>query len=182
MLIVWLVFSGDGLLTDDQRADAQTTERPNIVFVMTDDLDERSMEHLGGIREIMGTKGTTFENAYVTYSLCCPSRATILRGQYPHNHGIVGNVQPLGGEAKFRNSGLDRSTIATWLDDAGYQTKYIGKYMNGYSDLYKPWGWDEWFALQGGSSSTQVNDDGRSVQLADHSADVFGGGQRLHHK
>ena len=121
----------------------------------------------------MGSNGTTFQNAYVTYSLCCPSRATILRGQYPHNHRIVGNIQPLGGEAKFRNSDLDRSTIATWLNDAGYQTKYIGKYMNGYSDLYKPWGWDEWFALQGGSSSTQVNDNGRSVQLADHSTDVF---------
>ena len=72
---------------------------------MTDDLDERSMEHLGGIRSIMGANGTTFENAYVTYSLCCPSRATILRGQYPHNHDIVGNAPPLGGEAKFRRLG-----------------------------------------------------------------------------
>ena len=45
-------------------------------------------------------------------------------------------LYPMGGEAKFRNLGRDRSTIATWLDDAGYQTKYIGKYMNGYNDLY----------------------------------------------
>jgi arylsulfatase A-like enzyme len=173
MLTVVLVLSGDGLLRENQQAEAQSDSRPNIVFIMTDDLDERSMKQLGGIRNVMGSAGTTFQNAYVTYSLCCPSRATILRGQYPHNHGIVGNIQPLGGEAKFRNSGLDRSTVATWLDDAGYRTKYIGKYMNGYSDLYKPWGWDEWFALQGGSSSTQVNDNGRSVQLADHSNDVF---------
>jgi len=56
---------------------------------MTDDLDERSMERLAGIRDIMGTYGTTFENAYVTYSLCCPSRATFLRGQYPHNYNIL---------------------------------------------------------------------------------------------
>ena len=173
MLIVALAFSSDGLLTDNQQADAQTAGRPNIVFVMTDDLDERSMEQLGGIRDIMGTKGTTFKNAYVTYSLCCPSRATILRGQYPHNHSILGNVPPLGGEGKFRELGLDKSTVATWLDDAGYQTKYIGKYMNGYDDLYKPPGWDEWFALQGSSSSTQVSGDGRSVQLAGHSTDVF---------
>src|SRR5215204_127174 len=107
--------TGDGLITDNQRADAQTT-RPNFVFVMTDDLDERSMQDLPGIREVMGANGITFKNAYVTYSLCCPSRATILRGQYPHNHGIIGNALPLGGEAKFRNSGLDRSTVATWLD------------------------------------------------------------------
>jgi N-acetylglucosamine-6-sulfatase len=49
-------------------------------------LDKRFMQDHPGIREIMSTNGTTFENAYVTYSLCCPSRATILRGQYPHNH------------------------------------------------------------------------------------------------
>src|SRR5215208_2115349 len=174
MVAVGLLGRGDGLFGEKQGAEAQAAERPNIVFVLTDDLDERSMEDLPGIREdIMGTNGTTFENAYVTYSLCCPSRATILRGQYPHNHSILGNVPPLGGEGRFRELGLDKSTVATWLDDAGYQTKYIGKYMNGYDDLYKPPGWDEWFALQGSSSSTQVNDDGRSVQLASHSTDVF---------
>jgi len=158
---------------DDQPTEAQIASSPNIVVVMTDDLDERSMEELGGIGNVMGTNGTTFKNAYVTYSLCCPSRASILRGQYPHNHGILGNVQPLGGEAKFRNLGLDRSTVATWLNDAGYQTKYIGKYMNGYNDLYKPPGWDEWFVLQGDESNNQVNDNGRSMTLAGHSTDVF---------
>jgi N-acetylglucosamine-6-sulfatase len=180
LAVVGLMLAGDRLLTDTQRAEAQTDSRPNFVFVMTDDLDEQSMQQLPGITSLMrgdpmSTNGITFENAYVTYSLCCPSRATILRGQYPHNHGILGNHPPLGGEGKFREPqlGLDKSTVATWLNDAGYQTKYIGKYMNGYDDLYKPSGWDEWFALQGSSSSTQVNDDGRSVQLAGHSTDVF---------
>ena len=56
------------------------------------------------------------ENAYVTYSLRCPSRATMLRGQYPHNHSILGNSLLEGGEKKFRQLGRDRSTIATWLD------------------------------------------------------------------
>src|SRR5215210_7192378 len=132
MVTVVLVLSGDELLKENQQVEAQTAERPNIVFVMTDDLDERSMEQLGGIRDIMGTNGTTFKNAYVTYSLCCPSRATILRGQYPHNHEIIGNGLPEGGEEKFRNLGLDQSTLATWLDDAGYQTKLIGVYMTNY--------------------------------------------------
>ena len=138
-----------GLLRENQGAEAQTTSRPNIVFVMTDDLDERSMEQLGGIQQVMGSNGITFKNAYVTYSLCCPSRATILRGQYPHNHGIVGNVHAAGRRGEVQKPGRDQSTIATWLNDAGYQTKYIGKYMNGYRDLYKPPGWDEWFVLQG---------------------------------
>ena len=171
--MVVVILSSDRLLKEKQGAEAQTTGRPNIVFVMTDDLDERSMEQLGGIQQVMGSNGITFKNTYVTYSLCCPSRATFLRGQYPHNHGIVGNVPPLGGEAKFRNSGRDQSTIATWLNDAGYQTKYVGKYMNGYRDLYKPPGWDEWFVLQGDENKNQINDDGRSVTLTGHSTDAF---------
>jgi arylsulfatase A-like enzyme len=173
MSVVMVVLSTDGLLSEKQGAEAQTTSRPNIVFVMTDDLDERSMEQLGGIKQVMGSNGTTFNNAYVSYSLCCPSRATFFRGQYPHNHGILGNVPPLGGEAKFRNLGRDQSTIATWLNDADYQTKYIGKYMNGYRDLYKPPGWDEWFVLQGSETNNQINDDGRSITLSGHSTDVF---------
>ena len=119
MVIVGVVLAGDGLLTDNQRAEAQTVSRPNFVFVMTDDLDERSMQDLPGIRQLMSTNGTTFENAYVTYSLCCPSRATILRGQYTHNHGIIGNAPPQGGEPRFRQLGRDRSTVATWLNNAG---------------------------------------------------------------
>ena len=166
-----LVLSGDWLLTEGQRVQAQTASPPNIVFVMTDDLDERSMQDLGGIRTLMGANGVTFKNAYVTYSLCCPSRATILRGQYPHNHDILDNRPPLGGEDKFRNLGRDQSTIATWLNDTGYQTKYIGKYMNGYNDLYKPPGWDEWFVLN--VAKDKINDDGKSIALTGHSTDVF---------
>jgi N-acetylglucosamine-6-sulfatase len=90
LTVVGLVLAGDRLLTK-QQADAQTTSRPNIVFVMTDDLDERSMQDLPGIREVMSTNGTTFENAYVTDPLCCPSRATILRGQYLPTSGSAPN-------------------------------------------------------------------------------------------
>jgi len=72
------MFSDDRLLTDNPQAEAQTDSRPNIVFVMTDDLDERSMQDLPSIREVMSTNGTTFKNAYVTYSLCCPR--SVLRG------------------------------------------------------------------------------------------------------
>jgi N-acetylglucosamine-6-sulfatase len=74
---------------------------------MTDELDEQSMEQLAGIREVMGSNGTTFKNAHVTYSLCCPSRATFLRGQYPHNHNILRNGSAQGGEGKFRKLGGD---------------------------------------------------------------------------
>src|SRR5215208_4065173 len=173
--VVLVLLSTNGLLKEKQGAEAQTTSRPNIVFIMTDDLDELAMEQLGGIRNIMNANGVNFENAYVTYSLCCPSRATFFRGQYPHNHGVIGldTATPPSGDAKWRELGRDQNTVATWLNDAGYQTKYIGKYMNGYNDLYKPPGWDEWFVLQGNVNNNQVNDDGQSITLAGHSTDAF---------
>jgi len=73
-------------------------ERPNIVFILTDDLDSRSVGNLDGLRNIMANNGTTFQRAYVSDAVCCPSRATILRGQYPHNHDIRGNTAPAGGK------------------------------------------------------------------------------------
>ena len=171
--VLVVLLSTNGFLKEERGAKAQTAGRPNIVFVMTDDLDELAMEQLGGIRQVMGSNGTTFENAYVTFSLCCPSRATFLRGQYPHNHDILGNALPQGGEVKFRNLGLDKSTIATWLNSGGYQTKYVGKYMNSYGGTYVPPGWDEWYVLQGDPRNNQVNDNGTSVTFTDHSTDVF---------
>ena len=106
-LLMAAALAGDGLLGEKQGAEAQSVSGPNFVFVMTDDLDERSMRDLPGIRQVMGSNGTTFQNAYVTYSLCCPSRATILRGQYAHNHLVRDNALPEGGEKKFRELELD---------------------------------------------------------------------------
>ena len=71
MILVLGLFRGDGLL-GESLADAQTAEPPNFVVVMTDDLDERSMQQLGGIQHVMGSNGTTFKNAYVTYSFAAP--------------------------------------------------------------------------------------------------------------
>jgi N-acetylglucosamine-6-sulfatase len=175
MVGVLLALPGIELLTENERVNAQVAQRPNIVFVMSDDLDERSMEDLPGIRGVMGTNGTTFENAYVTFPLCCPSRATILRGQYPHNHRILHNVLPDGGEQKFRDLGLDRSTVATWLKGAGYRTSYIGKYLNGYGggETYIPPGWDEWFVLNRTPREPSVNDNGQSSTITGNSTDVF---------
>src|SRR5215218_9476608 len=75
----------------------QGPDRPNVILILTDDLDvqllEEHMEDYPNLREL-AAEGTTFENAFVTDPLCCPSRATILRGQYAHNHEIVGNSWP----------------------------------------------------------------------------------------
>ncbi|CAN5275802.1 sulfatase [soil metagenome] len=107
------------------------------------------MRHAPRLRRIMGDNGVTFDNSFVTNSLCCPSRATSLRGQYAHNHGIRQNSAPLGGWPKFSRLGREQTTIATWLQAGGYQTFFLGKYLNNYEHTYVPPGWDEWYGWMG---------------------------------
>jgi N-acetylglucosamine-6-sulfatase len=129
--------------------EAQETRKPNIIFILTNDLDAKSipLSRMPNIRRYLINQGTTFENAFVTNALCCPSRATILRGQYSHNHGVLTNASPLGGFKKFKSLGREKSTVATWLHDGGYRTALIGKYLNGYHGPYVPPGWDEWYSI-----------------------------------
>src|SRR5215208_17605 len=142
-------------------------KQPNIVFILADDLAVRdlnpnTLKHMPNLRSLM-EKGTTFENAFVTNALCCPSRATILRGQYTHNHQILSNEPPLGGFQKFRYLGPEDSTVATWLDGAGYRTALVGKYLNGYSGTYMPPGWDDWHAISGNFLSNGLNENGHII-------------------
>ncbi len=127
---------------------AQTQQRPNIVYILTDDLDTYTLNRMETTRSLLADQGVTFKNATFSDPLCCPSRATMQRGQYPHNTHILTNQLPHGGFETFRTRELHRSTYATWLDAAGYQTGYFGKYMNGYEDYpgFVPLGWDRWYA------------------------------------
>ena len=144
----------------------RTPDRPNVILIVTDDLDARLLEEHAAdypnLREL-AAEGTTFENAFVTDALCCPSRATMLRGQYPHNHEVVGNWWPEGGSRKFRTLGDERSTVATWLQDGGYRTVLLGKYMNGYHGTRVPLGWDDWYGIAGDYTSTRLNENGHIV-------------------
>ncbi len=134
--------------------------RPNIVFVMTDDMDEKMLSRMPTVRSRLMDEGITFGNAFVTQSLCCPSRAAALRGQYSHNHSIMTNDLPEGGEMLFRRRGLDESTFATWLQDSGYYTGLVGKYLNNTNGDYVPPGWDEWDGMAGSAKDRDINHDG----------------------
>ncbi|HEY3669918.1 MAG TPA: sulfatase-like hydrolase/transferase, partial [Acidimicrobiia bacterium] len=147
--------------------------RPNIVFILTDDLDATTYDpaRFPALRDLMTSQGVTFSHFFVDDSLCCPSRASILRGQYVHNTGVVNNVLPTGGFERFHADGLESSTVATWLHASGYRTGLFGKYLNGYpntvSPRYVPPGWDTWVSPSGGNPYAEfhylLNDNRRLV-------------------
>jgi N-acetylglucosamine-6-sulfatase len=158
-------------------AEPVSSERPNIVLIMTDDEDVALHAFMPKTKALLHDRGTTFENFFVTYSFCCPSRASILRGQYAHNTHIVGNEPPWGGFEKFRHLGLEESTVATWLQDAGYHTAMVGKYLNRYvpeRDGVPP-GWDEWYV--GGNAHPSynyaLNENGRMVTYGNRPEDYL---------
>ncbi|MEK0081909.1 sulfatase [Benzoatithermus flavus] len=156
--------------------------RPNIVLILSDDEDLASHAYMPKTRALVEEQGVSFGNFFVSYSFCCPSRATILRGQYPHNHRIEGNEWPTGGFEKFRALGHESSTIATWLHAAGYRTALLGKYLNGYlPERHEPApGWDEWFVTGGTFSNYNytINHNGELIRHGnapeDYLTDVLG--------
>jgi N-acetylglucosamine-6-sulfatase len=140
----------------------EVLRKPNILFILTDDQEPASVAYMPAVERKLVAGGTTFENAFGTTPQCCPSRASILRGQYAHNHNVLHNKPPGGGFEKFRNSGRERSTFATWLSAGGYRTAFLGKYLNGYEAEDKPPpGWDKWWGWDPGRGDTyEVNANG----------------------
>ncbi|HEX7143689.1 MAG TPA: sulfatase, partial [Gaiellaceae bacterium] len=122
---------------------APPAQRPNVLILETDDQTLAEMEVLPNVRRLIGDQGVTFDNNFDSFSLCCPSRATFLTGQYSHNNGVRGNAPPQGGY-----QALDKSnTLAVWLQRGGYYTVHLGKFLNGYgrqSPTEIPPGWSEW--------------------------------------
>jgi N-acetylglucosamine-6-sulfatase len=119
----------------------------NVIFILTDDMSSRELAGMPNVMSQIAGQGTTFNRAYVSFPLCCPSRATMMSGQYMHNHGVRGNFPPQGGWPKYRPH--EANDLPVRLHGAGYHNVHIGKYMNFYGtqngDLPVPPGWDEWY-------------------------------------
>jgi N-acetylglucosamine-6-sulfatase len=127
-----------------QAAPAATAKRPNIVFVLTDDLTPDLVRYMPHVRQ-MQRNGVNFDNFFVVDSLCCPSRAAILTGLYPHNNGVFRNNGADGGFDGFNAHGNVRKTYGLALQRAGYRTGFMGKYLNHYEPEFGvPSGWNEW--------------------------------------
>jgi N-acetylglucosamine-6-sulfatase len=172
---------------------AAPSSKPNIVLILTDDqrYDELAPVQTSSGRVLpmphvthdLADHGVSFTNAFVANSLCCPSRTSILTGQYSHTTDVYSNEAPYGGFTVFR----DKTTIATQLSQAGYRTALIGKYLNQYGDAghsgYVPPGWDYWsaFATDWGGAyyNYDLNVNGHIQKhgstAADYSTDVLAG-------
>ncbi len=149
------------------RAKASEVEgqKPSFVVIQTD--DETMEELYDGVRmlngaeefampntlQLLGEKGVTFSRYYTPYSLCAPSRVSLLTGRYAHNDNVRGNVPPNGGWTGFQSRLAYSHNLATWLQGAGYRTIHIGKILNGYGDApyspgtEEPPGWSSWHTI-----------------------------------
>lgn len=151
----------------------------SVIVVICDDLNKQDV--LSGIVQFVGGKGVIFENAVVTWPVCCPSRATMFRGQMAHNHKVYYNDGPDGGLDKYRHLGYEEDSLPVWLHDAGIVTYLMGKYNNGYassetSELgpYVPPGWDRWLAyLSGPPDFAKYSENGTVIEVPGHSVELF---------
>jgi len=147
-----------------------SAKRPNVVFILTDDLSDDLVPYMPQVRALEA-RGLTFDDYFVSDSLCCPSRSSIFTGNFPHDTGVFSNVGPDGGFHVFYERGEEQSTFNVALQLAGYRTAMMGKYLNGYMggpdespvpDTYVPPGWNEWDVAGNGypEYDYELNDDG----------------------
>jgi len=178
--VAFLVVGLSGFAPAQQEANAQspTTDKPNIVFVLTDDLDYASTQKMPQLTSLLADQGTSFEQAFVSHPICCPSRATFLTGLYDHNHGVKGNAPPEGGFQTFVSEGHEENSIAVGLQEAGYQTAFFGKYLNQYpadDPTHVPPGWDEWYGKLDEQRlyDYRINENGEEVSYGSETRDFF---------
>ena len=162
---------------EEEDAQAPATQ-PNVIFVLTDDLDYASAQKMPEITSLLVEEGASFEEAFVSHPVCCPSRATILTGLYDHNHDVLSNEPPSGGFEKFVSEGHEEGSIAVGLQGGGYRTAFFGKYLNGYpagDPTHVPPGWDEWYGKLDGQRlyDYSINENGEEVSYGSEEEDFF---------
>lgn len=116
-----------------------TDERPNFLILITDDQRFDTMTYMPKTQELIFDQGVTFSNGYITTPFCCPSRASILTGMYAHNHEVHVNEDKLA-----------FPTFVEDLNDNGYYTGLVGKYLNSWKGEARP-EFDYWVSFFGGT-------------------------------
>ncbi len=172
LLLIVLAAIGTGANALEARAAAEP--RPNIVVIMTDDQRADAIDRMPELQARLVQRGITFTNAFHVNPLCCPARASTLTGLAPQRTYVWTNgFGPFGGWLAFHRARTDRSTVAVWLQRAGYRTGGFGKYMNRYTEPRgKPPGWSQWKAFQNGSLT---NENGVRRRRLGYKTDVLAG-------
>jgi N-acetylglucosamine-6-sulfatase len=132
---------------------ASAAGRPNIVLIQADDqtASEFTPDVMPKTTKLLADHGTSFSDYIVTTALCCPSRASLITGQYAHNHGVLNNGRG-GGYGALIDKG---NVLPVWLQQAGYNTIHVGKFLNAYGRAVAnpaevaP-GWTDWQTLLSG--------------------------------
>jgi arylsulfatase A-like enzyme len=129
-------------------AGTATAESPDIILIVSDDQTLNTLQYMPLTTEWLPTR---FESAFVSMSLCCPSRAAIFSGRYAHDTGVWANGGPYGGPPPFAAWDANNTTINEALDQAGYRTGLFGKFILQWDPNVMPSGWDEVAMRKGGT-------------------------------
>ncbi|KAF2119488.1 alkaline-phosphatase-like protein [Lophiotrema nucula] len=163
------------------------SERPNIVFILTDDQDLHlnSLDYLPHVQKHLIAEGTSYKKHFCTIALCCPSRVSLWTGKAAHNTNVTDVNPPYGGYPKFVSQGLNDNFLPVWLQNAGYNTYYTGKLFNAHTvdNYHSPHvkgftGSDfllDPFTYQYLNSSYQRNKDPPVYYEGEHTLDVLAG-------
>jgi len=152
---------------------AARSARPNIVFILIDDLrwDELGIMGHPYIKtpniDRIGKEGVLFRNAFMTTPLCSPSRAGFLTGQYAHTNGIIDNIDRSAASHQL-------VTFPLLLHKSGYETAFVGKWHMGNDDTPRP-GFDRWVSFKGQGTylNPEFNEDGISVKAPGYITDIL---------
>jgi N-acetylglucosamine-6-sulfatase len=134
--------------------------KPNIVFIYADDMRHDELAKIESLANF-ADQGTEFSSAYVTNSVCCPSRTTALTGQYSHTHGVLSNVKSgsiPGGYPAYRARGIGSHNLGVYLKREGYATSLYGKFLNHYGSHKPPNGFDRYYPTSSPEQDPKIGD------------------------
>jgi arylsulfatase A-like enzyme len=126
------------------------SQRPNVLLILTDDQNTDELQWMPHTRRVLADAGMVMTGALSPHPLCCPARAEMLTGQYAQNNGVQHNHGRHGGAKALKV----RRNLGAWLQTAGYQTAFVGKFLNEFGPRNgRPPGWTIWNPMVGGTYS-----------------------------